>query len=88
MILILADSIMVIIGVIIFSYLESWGFIDSLYFTMTTMLAVGYGDIIPTNPISKMLSIAYAIIGLTIFLIIVSILVKIIGNKIKREMEK
>ena len=30
-------------------------FIDSVYFTTTTLSSVGYGDLLPTTPIAKML---------------------------------
>lgn len=41
---------------------DAW---ESLYFTIVTMFTVGYGDIVPTTPISRLVAIVVVIGGVT-----------------------
>ena len=43
---------------------ESWGRLDSIYWAFITATTVGYGDIRPSRPGSKTLSVIIAFIGL------------------------
>ena len=43
---------------------ESWGRFDSIYWAFITATTVGYGDIRPTGPVSKALSVLIAFVGL------------------------
>ena len=40
-------------GTIFYSTVEGWGLLDSLYFSVSTLATVGYGDLHPTTPLSK-----------------------------------
>lgn len=42
-------------------------YIDALYFTVTTLTTTGYGDITPTTPWAKLLSVAIMVVGVTLF---------------------
>ncbi|MEM8580408.1 MAG: potassium channel family protein [Pseudomonadota bacterium] len=44
------------------------GFIDALYFTVTTLTTTGYGDITPTTPTGKLISVLIMIVGVSLFL--------------------
>ena len=44
--------------------LEGWKASDSLYFGFITATTVGYGDLIPVNGWSKLISIILSVIGL------------------------
>jgi len=61
-----------IIGTIGFMVLEKLSFVDALYFTIVTISTVGYGDIHPTSIASKLFGIGLIIIGIGIFLGIVT----------------
>ncbi|CAO1638199.1 unnamed protein product [Sympodiomycopsis kandeliae] len=54
-------------GSLIYSILLSLPFQDALYFTCTTTLAVGFGDIIPTTVGSKVFLFFYAPLGIILF---------------------
>lgn len=45
---------------------ESWTFIDALYFSMTTMSTVGYGDLSPGTDGTKFFTCVYIIIGVAL----------------------
>lgn len=43
---------------------ESWGRFNSIYWAFITATTVGYGDIRPLKPLSKILSVITALIGI------------------------
>lgn len=44
--------------------LEKWSIVDSLYFTCTCFSTVGYGDLCPTTPASKLFTCAFGLGGI------------------------
>jgi len=52
-----------VLGTFGFMHFESLSFIDAFYFNIVTMSTVGYGDIHPTVPASRMLSILLIVLG-------------------------
>jgi hypothetical protein len=61
-------------GTIIYSHLEGWSFIDSLYFSTVTMTTIGYGDLTPTTPTSKLFTVFFVISGVAVMLYTLSTL--------------
>ena len=57
---------LIVAGSFVYKKLEGWSFIDSLYFTTMTITTVGYGDLTPTQPISKLFTVFYCITGIAI----------------------
>jgi len=55
-------------GTMVFKALEGWSFIDSFYFTSTTLMTIGYGDLSPTTDTSKLVTVAFALAGVATFL--------------------
>jgi hypothetical protein len=54
------------IGTVVYRYLEDWGWVDSLYFSVITLTAVGYGDLAPTSSASKLFTIVYIVSGISL----------------------
>ena len=50
---------------------EGWKLIDSLYFSVITLTTIGYGDLAPTKPISKIFTIIYIFIGIGILIMFI-----------------
>lgn len=42
-------------------------YVDALYFTVTTLTTTGYGDITPTRPGTKLLSVLIMVVGVALF---------------------
>jgi potassium channel subfamily K, other eukaryote len=40
-----------------------WTFVDSIYFSITTITTVGYGDLHPTTPLSRLFTSIFALVG-------------------------
>lgn len=55
---------MVFIGTIVFRYLEGWAWVDAFYFSVISLTTVGYGDFVPTDPLTKVLSVIYILSGI------------------------
>ena len=55
-------------GTIFYHYVEDWSWIDSIYFCFISLATVGYGDLVPTTPFSKIFTIFYIVNGLGVML--------------------
>lgn len=55
--------ILVNIGTVGFHYIEGWGFLESLYVTITTISTVGYGDYTPHTDAGKIFTIIMIVFG-------------------------
>jgi len=62
-------AIMIVFGTILFSYLENWTWIDSFYFTVSTITTVGFGDVTVTQPASKVIASFYMLLTVPMLLI-------------------
>ena len=63
---ILAIMLYLAVSVVAYSFiLENWSIIDSLYFSIVTFSTVGYGDLTPTNDLSRLFTALYALIGVS-----------------------
>ncbi len=53
-----------ILGTWFYARVEHWRLLDALYFTVTTLTTVGYGDFYPKSDAGKMFTIFYIFVGL------------------------
>lgn len=51
-------------GTIFYSLQEGWSLVDALYFSVTTLTTVGWGDLAPTTTIGKLFTLVYIFNGL------------------------
>lgn len=54
-------------GSAFYSTVEGWSPVDAVYFSVMTLATVGYGDLAPTTPVSKLFTAVYVIVGAGIF---------------------
>lgn len=57
-----------LLGTLVYHWLEGWSYLDALYFCVVSLATVGYGDVTPTTPISRAFTIFYLINGIGILL--------------------
>jgi len=85
-------SVCLLIGTAFYRLVEGWSWLDSLYFSVVTLTTVGYGDLNPTTPISKIFTIVYILIGLGLFFVFVNTLsrrlFKVDFNGVSRETDQ
>lgn len=65
------------IGTVVYTILEGWSVIDSLYFSVVTLATVGFGDLHPTTDLAKLFTVVYILAGLGILAGFVSELAKV-----------
>jgi hypothetical protein len=53
-------------GTLYYHQAEGWSWVDALYFTVVTLTTIGYGDLHPTTPASKIFTIFFIFVGLGI----------------------
>lgn len=70
--LILLGILVVILGLLV-GRVEGWSRFNAVYWALITASTVGYGDIRPMKKISKILSIAIAIVGIMFTGILVAV---------------
>lgn len=56
------------IGTVFYHNVEHWRYIDSAYFSTTTLATVGFGDLHPVTDSGKIFTIFYVLIGVSIAL--------------------
>lgn len=83
-----AFILLLFVGMIFYSYSEKWGYIDSLYFSVITLATVGYGDLHPTNPMSKIFTIFYVLIGVGLALYVATSLSRSIVEGKEKQIKK
>lgn len=60
--------VVLVIGTLVYHWLEGWSYLDALYFCVISLATIGYGDLTPTTPEAKMFTIIYVINGIAILL--------------------
>ena len=71
-------------GMLFYHWVEGWGYLDSLYFSVITLSTVGYGDLVPTTPMSKLFTIGYVFLGIGL---LVSLFTRIADALVKARQE-
>jgi len=68
--------LLLLIGTVFYHLEEGWSWLDALYFSVVTLSTVGYGDLGPTTPLSKIFTMAFILLGISIFVSFASMLAK------------
>jgi hypothetical protein len=76
--------VMLSLGIVI-GRLEGWPLFDAIYFTFVSGLTIGYGDLAPTQPLSRTLAIGIGLTGVLLVGLIVAIGVRALDFASKRQ---
>jgi voltage-gated potassium channel len=74
-------AIFIFVGILllgggIYSKLEGWSIVDSIYFSAVTITTLGYGDFVPQTDAGKLFTILFSVSGIAIALYILTMLGK------------
>ena len=62
----LSAGAIIALATTLYHYLEGWSWVDSLYFSVVAVTTVGFGDLVPTTDLTKLLTVAYVLAGIGI----------------------
>jgi len=65
--LVIAAAVL-LFGMFFYHSEEGWSYLDSFYFSVTTLTTVGYGDLVPITDIGKLFTSFYILTGVGILL--------------------
>ena len=68
-------------GTIFYHFAEGWSWLDSLYFSITTLLTVGFGDLVPTTTVSKIFTMAFLLTGAGLLVSFVALVADHLGRR-------
>jgi hypothetical protein len=68
-------GLMVALGLAI-GWLEGWTAADSLYFAFVSGLTIGYGDLVPTKVITRLLAVLIGLCGVLFTALVAAVAVK------------
>ena len=54
------------VGTVVYRLLEDWSWVDSLYFSVVAVTTVGFGDFTPSADASKIFTVVYLLMGISI----------------------
>jgi hypothetical protein len=67
----------ILIGAALYHWLEGWSWLDSVYFVVITLTTIGYGDLAPTLPLTKLITIFYGLNGVILLLTLFDVVRKV-----------
>ena len=66
--------ILLLTGTVFYTQIEHWSIINALYFCVTTLTTVGFGDLAPKTDLGKIFTIIYIFIGVGTLLSFITVL--------------
>jgi hypothetical protein len=81
----LVIAVVLLMGMTLFSWVEGWSLIDAFYFVTMTATTVGYGDLVPTHTLSKIMTILYSLSIVPLVLYVFSLIAKYETEKVYRK---
>jgi len=68
--------VILFVGTTFYRYWENLNWVDSFYLTVTTVLTVGFGDLAPTRPISRVFTSIYVLISIPAMLFCLGLVIE------------
>ncbi len=65
-------AVTLLLGTVVYHNVEHWRWLDSLYFSVTTLTTVGLGDFAPKTDIGKLFTIFYIFSGIGVILSLIN----------------
>jgi len=72
-------GVMLLMSIVI-GRIEGWDIGDSVYFAFVTGLTIGYGDLVPKSPVSRMLAVCIGFSGILLTGMVAAVAVRALGE--------
>ncbi|OTA92866.1 hypothetical protein M434DRAFT_396145 [Hypoxylon sp. CO27-5] len=76
-----------LIGALIFSKIEGWNYLDTVYWADVTLFTVGFGDISPQTTLGRALLVPYALVGVISLGLVIGSIRSMILDRGKRRLD-
>lgn len=79
----------ILLGALMYSLWESWGFIEAIYFVFISISTIGFGDVLPAHQHFFVVSSVYMYIGLSLVSMCINVAIEyfnVVAIKAKRKM--
>ncbi|MGD2049482.1 MAG: potassium channel family protein [Chloroflexota bacterium] len=76
-------GLLIVLGTVIFHWLEGWSLVDSFYFSVISLTTVGYGDFTPTTTLAKLIAVFYVLNGVGVILAFLDTAAEVRRDRIK-----
>ncbi|RME31987.1 two pore domain potassium channel family protein [Candidatus Woesearchaeota archaeon] len=73
-------------GMLFFHFIEGLSFVDAFYFVGITLTTVGYGDFVPTTPLSKVITVLFSFLGIGLVFYSMNVLARAAFEQQERRM--
>ena len=80
--------VLLAVGTVFYAEVEGWSYFDAFYFTVITITTVGYGDLYPTTPLSKVFTIILIFMGVGLVLYVINAFTKSFRLSRERRLNK
>ncbi|MDI3337191.1 potassium channel family protein [Defluviimonas aestuarii] len=74
-------AVILLSGTVFYRGVEGWSWVDSLYFSATTISTVGLGDLSPQTEIGKLFTVVYIFVGVGVFVALFTQLARALLSK-------
>jgi potassium channel subfamily K, other eukaryote len=71
---------------LIFCEIEDVTYVDGIYFIVVTTLTIGFGDMVPTTALMKVLTFPIAILGISLLALIVTSILRLLDDRDRRQL--
>ncbi|KAI1847632.1 hypothetical protein JX266_006484 [Neoarthrinium moseri] len=76
-----------LLGALVFSTIEGWNYLDTVYWADVTLFTVGYGDFSPGTTLGRALLIPYALVGVISLGLVIGSIRSLILDRGKRRLD-
>ncbi|KAF7542099.1 hypothetical protein G7054_g123 [Neopestalotiopsis clavispora] len=76
-----------LLGALVFSHIENWQYLDTVYWADVTLFTVGYGDYSPMTTLGRGLLIPYALVGVISLGLVIGSIRSLILDRGKRRLD-
>jgi len=66
--------LLIVLGTVLFRFLEPFTWIQAFYFTVSTMTTVGFGDLIPSSDSTRLVAALYMLVSVSLYVSFITFL--------------